>query len=192
MPVSSSASRLSAVVRMPVPSGLVRTRQVAGAGAGIGEHPVGVRPRRSRAMPKSGSSESIECPPSTRQRGPLGHLAPRRPAPRPAARAAALSRGQPTRLSAKSGVPPIAYTSLSALAAAMAPQAPASSTIGVKKSTVATSARSSVRRNTAASSRVAASTSTRGSLIAGHVTQHLRSTRPGRACRRSPRRGTGR
>ena len=39
--------------------------------------------------------------------------------------------------------------------------------MGVKKSVVATSARSSLRRNTAASSRVAASTSTRGSTTLG-------------------------
>ncbi len=61
----------------------------------------------------------------------------------------------------------MAYTSLSALAAAMAPQLRASSTIGVKKSVVAISARSGVSRNTAASSREAASTSTRGSVTPG-------------------------
>src|SRR3954467_12788241 len=49
----------------------------------------------------------------------------------------------------------------------MAPQARASSTIGVKKSTVATMARLSLSRYTAASSRVAASTSTRGSRMPG-------------------------
>src|SRR6185437_291480 len=49
----------------------------------------------------------------------------------------------------------------------MAPQARGSSTIGVKKSVVATRARSSLSRKIAASSRVAASTSTRGSTTAG-------------------------
>jgi len=39
-------------------------------------------------------------------------------------------------LSAVSGVPPIAYTSESAFAAAMRPKSNASSTMGVKKSTV--------------------------------------------------------
>src|SRR4051794_41770575 len=54
--------------------------------------------------------------------------------------------------------------SLSALVAAMRPNAYGSSTIGVKKSAVWTSASSSVRRTTPASSAVAVATSTRGSL----------------------------
>src|SRR2546425_11649003 len=54
-----------------------------------------------------------------------------------------------------------------ALAAAMRPKSYGSSTMGVKKSTVATIARSAERRNTAASSRVAASTRIRGSVAAG-------------------------
>src|SRR4051812_47789808 len=49
----------------------------------------------------------------------------------------------------------------------MRPNAYGSSTIGVKKSTVCTSASSSVSRTTAASSAVLASTSTRGSLVRG-------------------------
>ena len=49
------------------------------------------------------------------------------------------SRGQHSRLSATSGVPPIAYTSESALAAAIRPQSYGSSTTGVKKSVVETS-----------------------------------------------------
>ena len=46
-------------------------------------------------------------------------------------------------MSASSGVPPIAYTSDSALVAAIRPQSYGSSTMGVKKSVVTTSARSS-------------------------------------------------
>src|SRR5215212_629437 len=57
--------------------------------------------------------------------------------------------------------------SLSALATAIPPHAPGSSTMGVKKSTVATRARSGDSRNTAASSRVAASIRTRGSPMLG-------------------------
>ena len=57
--------------------------------------------------------------------------------------------------------------SLSALVAAMRPNAYGSSTIGVKKSTVCTIARSSLRRTTPASSEVAVPTSTRGSAGAG-------------------------
>ena len=67
--------------------------------------------------------------------------------------------GQAVRFSATTGRPPIAYTSDSALAAAIRPQSPGSSTIGVKKSVVSTSARSSSSRSTAASSPSAAPTS---------------------------------
>ena len=65
--------------------------------------------------------------------------------------------------SAVSGRPPIAYTSESAFVAAIAPKAKGSSTTGVKKSTVCTSAVFSSRRKTPASSPVRWSTSTRGS-----------------------------
>src|SRR5215207_443880 len=57
--------------------------------------------------------------------------------------------------------------SLSALVAAMRPNAYGSSTIGVKKSAVWTSARSSLSRTTPASSAVSVATSTRGSLGRG-------------------------
>ena len=55
----------------------------------------------------------------------------------------------------------------SALVAAMRPNAYGSSTIGVKKSTVCTSARSSLSRTTPASSAVSVATSTRGSVGSG-------------------------
>ena len=63
-----------------------------------------------------------------------------------AADLASVSSGKATRFSAVIGRPPMAYTSLSALAAAMRPKSNGSSTIGVKKSTVWTSARSSATR----------------------------------------------
>ena len=66
------------------------------------------------------------------------------------------SPGQAARLTANSGRPPIAYTSDKAFAAAIRPQSYGSSTIGVKKSVVSTSARSPSRRSTAASSPSAA------------------------------------
>ena len=69
--------------------------------------------------------------------------------------------------SAVRGVPPIAYTSEIAFAAAIRPKSYGSSTSGVKKSTVCTSARSALSANTAASSAVAGPTSTRGSPTAG-------------------------
>ena len=77
------------------------------------------------------------------------------------------SPGQAARLTANSGLPPIAYTSDSAFAAAIRPQSAGSSTIGVKKSVVSTSARSSSRRSTAASSPSAAPMSR--SPVAGPV-----------------------
>src|SRR4029453_2657384 len=70
------------------------------------------------------------------------------------------STGQATMFSARNGRAPIAYTSESALVAAILPQSYGSSTIGVKKSSVATSAWPSGRRTTAASSPVSAATST--------------------------------
>ena len=56
---------------------------------------------------------------------------------------ASFSTGQLNMALANSGLPPIAYTSEMALVAAMRPKSKASSTIGVKKSTVLISARSS-------------------------------------------------
>jgi hypothetical protein len=49
-----------------------------------------------------------------------------------------LSIGIATRANANSGRPPMAYTSEMALVAAMAPKSNGSSTIGMKKSVVAT------------------------------------------------------
>ncbi len=63
-----------------------------------------------------------------------------------------MSSGNPTRLIANNGVPPIAYTSESAFAAAIAPNQYGSSTTGGKKSAVCTSARSASSFHTSASS----------------------------------------
>jgi hypothetical protein len=54
--------------------------------------------------------------------------------------------GMPTIASARIGVAPIAYTSLNAFVAAMRPKSNGSSTMGMKKSVVATTAWSSFRR----------------------------------------------
>ncbi len=56
------------------------------------------------------------------------------------------STGIPTTANANKGVPPMAYTSDSALAAAMAPKSNGSSTMGMKKSVVATIAWCSLTR----------------------------------------------
>src|SRR6266496_1530853 len=70
------------------------------------------------------------------------------------------SAGKPTIFSAVKGRPPIAKISESELAAAICPYEKGSSTIGVKKSTVCTSARCRSRRYTPASSKVFELTST--------------------------------
>src|SRR6267154_2972232 len=75
--------------------------------------------------------------------------------------------GKPTMDSAEIGLPPMAYTSLSELAAAICPNVNGSSTMGVKKSTVCTSAISRLSRYTPASSLVSKPTSTLGSVGRG-------------------------
>src|SRR6266403_1264581 len=75
--------------------------------------------------------------------------------------------GKPTMERAEMGLPPMAYTSLRELAAAIWPKVNGSSTTGVKKSTVCTSARSSLIRYTPASSLVLKPTSTFGSVGSG-------------------------
>src|SRR5260370_26055379 len=69
--------------------------------------------------------------------------------------------------SAEIGLPPMAYTSLSEFAAAICPNVNGSSTMGVKKSTVCTSAISGLSRYTPASSLVSKPTSTFGSVGRG-------------------------
>src|SRR6266849_11064068 len=75
--------------------------------------------------------------------------------------------GNPTIESAEIGFPPMAYTSLSEFAAAICPYVCGSSTMGVKKSTVWTSAISGLSRYTPASSLVSKPTSTFGSVGRG-------------------------
>ena len=62
------------------------------------------------------------------------------------------------------GVPPMAYTSLIALVAAMRPKSYGSSTMGMKKSVVAISAWFSLSKYTAASSAVSMPTSSSGGI----------------------------
>ena len=68
------------------------------------------------------------------------------------------SSGMPRIASAKIGLPPMAYTSDSALAAAMRPKSRGSSTIGIKKSVVAITQLSLSISQTAASSPVSVPT----------------------------------
>ena len=98
--------RLSAVVRMPVPSGLVRTSRSPGRAAGVGEQPVGVHladdrePEfRLRVVDRVAAEQQAAGPPATR--GAPAITSPSRSK-------GSSSRGQPTRLRANSGVPPMA------------------------------------------------------------------------------------
>ena len=74
--------------------------------------------------------------------------------------------GKPTMFMAVNGVPPIAYTSLNALAAAILPNKIGSLTMGVKKSNVCTNASVSESLYTPASSAPVISASTY-SLVTG-------------------------
>jgi hypothetical protein len=135
---SSAIPRFSAVVASPPPTGFVNQS----------ESPTdAVLLRRSRegctvpvtAIPYFGSGSSIECPPTTATPAAAHTSAP----PRRISRSTSPPRsasGKATRFRAVTGTPPIAYTSDSAFAAAIRPKSYGSSTIGVKKSAVDTSA----------------------------------------------------
>ena len=85
--------------------------------------------------PKIGSWLSILCPPAITIPASVQVL--RAPSITCAATLAGkLDNGHPNTAKAKMGLPPIAYTSLMALAAAICPNAKASSTMGIKKSVV--------------------------------------------------------
>src|SRR5262245_2798654 len=102
-------------------------------------------------MPYFGSGSSTLCPPATWH--PPSRATSRPPRSTSVASSTGkTSRGHPRRFSATTGVPPIAYTSDSALAAAIRPQSYGSSTTGVKKSAVVRIANPPSTRTTAASS----------------------------------------
>ncbi len=134
----------------PVPSGLVSDNGSPGRPASIRSSRAGSASPVT-AMPYFGSGSSMLCPPATWQPACRAISSPPR-STSTASSDGSRSRGQPSRFSATSGSPPTAYTSDSALAAAIRPKVTASSTTGVKKSAVATTARSPEMRTTAASS----------------------------------------
>ena len=172
------APRLRAVVIAPDAERLGEHERVARPRAGVRQHRAAGRPCRSRPARTSARRRR-----SSGRRRPRSRPRRRRPGRPRGSRASTSaprrSSGKATRFSAVSGAPPIAYTSESALAAAMRPKSYGSSTIGVKKSTVCTSARSSRSRYTAASSPVAEPTSRRGSSL-GRSAAHDRQQRRGR------------
>ena len=113
------------------------------------------------ASPNFGSGSRTLCPPTTRAPARAHARAPPARIARSTARGSR-SSGKNTRFSAHSGRPPIAYTSDSALQAAISPNTSGSSTIGAMTSVVSTSPRPSFssRRTTAASSANSAPTIT--------------------------------
>mmetsp|Transcript_53732 Transcript_53732/g.138415 ORF Transcript_53732/g.138415 Transcript_53732/m.138415 type:complete len:289 (-) Transcript_53732:260-1126(-) len=137
-----AAPRFSAVLKMPVPSGFVSTNTSPSRIALFFLIFFGwTMPMTAR--PYFGSVSSTEWPPRIWIPASWHLLWPPR---RISSRTDIGSRceGKPTMFSAKSGVAPIAYTSESALAAAILPNVSGSSTTGVKKSVVATMAQSSL------------------------------------------------
>src|SRR4051794_16599520 len=125
------------LLRTPTPSGLVRD---SGAPATAASFRM-IRSTSTRpvtAMPYLGSGSSTECPPPTWQPAACATSSPPR-STSAASSAGRTSRGQPRRFTATTGVPPIAYTSDSAFAAAIRPKVYASSITGVKKPGVSTS-----------------------------------------------------
>ena len=87
--------------------------------------------------------------------------------------------GMPTKARAMMGVPPMAYTSLKALVAAMRPKSTGSSTMGMKKSVVAIKAWCSLSWYTAASSDVAMPTKISGGMAMAVVPCNISRSTPG-------------
>ena len=134
---AARCSRLMAVVTIPDPSGFVSRSTSPGPRADVAEHAVGVDEAGDRhAVLRLGVVDAVAAEDRARRRAAPSPR--RRGAPRRASPSGSLPTGQPTRLSAKSGRPPIAQTSEKAFAAAMRPNQYGSSTTGVKKSTVST------------------------------------------------------
>ena len=128
------ASLFCAVANMPTPIGFV-TKRTSPSFAVLFflRFAMGVMP--VTASPKIGSVLSMLCPPASGM--PASAQMVLAPSSTSAARAAgSVLTGQPSMAIAMSGFPPIAYTSLIALALAIFPNACASSTMGVKKSVV--------------------------------------------------------
>ncbi len=123
---------------IPVPSGLVSTSRSPGRAPAL---VIGFATKPVTANPYLGSGSSIECPPTIVV--PLDCItsAPPRRTSRRMLEGQARFAARPPLAERVIGLPPMAYTSERALAAAIRPQSKGSSTIGVKKSTVCTRCR---------------------------------------------------
>ena len=133
---SSSVSKplFCAVAMMPTPNGLVNINTSPGCAVSfLFKFSMSIIPFTTK--PKIGSWLSILCPPAITI--PASAQVLRAPSITFAASlAGSEASGQPNTAKANIGFPPIAYTSLIALAAAICPNENASSTIGIKKSVV--------------------------------------------------------
>ena len=118
--------------------------------------------------PSIGSVASMLCPPASGMPA-AAHTALAPSSALCASATGRVSTGQPSIASASTGVPPIAYTSLMAFAAAIRPKSNASSTMGIKKSVVAIRAFPFPISYTAASSAVALPTSSFAVCCSGIV-----------------------
>ena len=129
--------------RIPVPMGLESSSTSPGRAPALVHTRSGCT-RPCTARPKMGSSERMVWPPAT---VPPASVTTAAAAARMAATASTGMRsGKAEMLRASTTRPPMANTSLQALAAAMAPKSDGSSTSGGKKSVVETRAASSDRR----------------------------------------------
>ena len=141
--LSGAAPSFAAVVMTPVPSGLERnSRSPARRPPLMSTRSGWTRPVTH--SPYFGSLSMTVWPPAMTPPASATFSAP--PRKTSATMLLSISRGKPATASANSTSPPIAYTSDMALAAATAPHVHGSSTTGGKKSTVSTSASSSLIR----------------------------------------------
>ena len=126
-----------------MPRGFVRKSASPGRASLLRQSPSGWTVPTT-ARPYFGSSSRIVCPPASTAPDSCTFAAAASKIARTVSSGS--SSGKAAMESASSGLPPMAKTSLSALAAAMAPKSAGSSTIGGKKSVVKISARSSSSR----------------------------------------------
>ncbi len=139
-----------AVLKIPTPKGFVRNKWHPSSAVSLRLRSL-IATRPVTANPKIGSGLSILCPPARGMPASAHILRP--PSNTCCATSGAnLSRGHPNMAIAKRGSPPIAYTSLMALAAAIRPNEKGSSTMGIKKSVVLIIPVPSPKSYTAASS----------------------------------------
>ena len=162
-----------ALKRTPLPIGLLRMSRSPGRAPLLRQYRSGCTTPVT-ASPNLGSSSSIVWPPARTASASVILL--RAPSTIPWSTSGPSSAiGKQIRFKHVSGRPPMAYTSLIELAAPICPYRNGSSTGGVMMSAVTTSAISSLRRYTPASSLVSKPTSRFGSALVGRAASSLSS-----------------